>query len=62
MRRGAQGTRSGCVPYGMPVSRRVRVDLALTILDAGCAHDVAHDVHQSATHVEQAIAPPTIFT
>jgi len=46
----------------MPVSRRVRVDLALNILDAGCAHDVAHDVHQSATHVEQAIAPPTIFT
>jgi len=47
----------------MPVSRRVRVDLALTILDAGCKHDVAHDVHHRATHVEQAIAPPpTIFT
>jgi hypothetical protein len=46
----------------MAVSRRVRVDLALTILDAGCKHDVAHDMHQSATHVEQAIYPRRFFT
>ncbi|HSS29474.1 MAG TPA: hypothetical protein VLL06_00500 [Nitrospiraceae bacterium] len=46
----------------MAVSRRVPVDLALTMLDAGCAHDVAHDMYQSATHTEQAIYPRRFVT
>jgi hypothetical protein len=40
----------------MTVSRRPRFDLALDILDEGCTHDVAHDIHHRATHVDQAIA------
>jgi hypothetical protein len=58
----AQGTQSGCSPWRIASSSGVRSDRALTILDEGCAHDVAHDIHQSATHVEQAIDPLRFFT
>jgi len=62
VRRVAQGTQSGCSPWSTASLSRVRFDLARTNLDEGCAHDVAHDIHQTATHVEQAIDPLRFFT